>query len=116
MNPMLTISTEEIGSIGVRFDRWDGSRAQYAWRIEVDDQVYADTDLRMGDSPTLNYADALASLLTFLGAFAESVEYTMRTGIDGDNMGLFPPGLREWAYAVGSDQFAMLADDLSDNA
>lgn len=113
MNPTLTISAEEIGSIGVKFDRWDGSRAQYAWRIEVGDHAWAGTDLRMGDSSTLSCAEALASLLTFLSAFAESVAHTMRTGIDGDNLDLFPHGLRDWAYAVGSDEFAMMADDLT---
>lgn len=112
MNPTLTISADELGLVGVQFDRWDGSQPQYKWTVEIGGRVYSGTDLRMGSRTTLCAAEALATLLGFLAAFAESVDYTHRTGIEGDNLDLFPEELRDWAYEVGSDQFSMLADDL----
>lgn len=115
MNPMLTISDEEIGLIGVKFDRWDGERAQYTWTVEVGGRVYTGNDLRMGASDKLNCAKALTSLLGFLSAFAESIEYEHGTGIEGENIDLFPKDLREWAYGVGSDQFGLLASDLGED-
>jgi hypothetical protein len=111
-SPILTISTEEHGLIGVQFDRWDGPHAQYKWIVEVGGRVYEGSDLRMGASSMTNYAKALASLLGFLGAFAEAVSYSRSTDHISDNLDLFPGELQDWAYNVGSDQFSLLADDL----
>jgi len=69
MNPKLTISDEQIGSISVRFDRWDGDRPQYKWEIDALGQKFQGSDLRMGSKSTLNIAEALRALLDFLGAF-----------------------------------------------
>lgn len=116
MNPMLTISDEEIGLIGVKFDRWDGERAQYTWTVEVGGRVYTGNDLRMGASDKLSCVKALTSLLVFLSAFAEAVDYSHRIGeATAENLDLFPEDLREWAYGVGSDQFGLLASDLGED-
>lgn len=113
MNPTLTISDEQIGSISVQFDRWDGPHAQYKWEIVPAGRgPFKGSDLRMGASSTTTHAQALASLLGFLSAFSEAVGYSRRTDHISDNLDLFPDELQEWADAVGSDQFSLLADDL----
>ena len=113
MNPTLAISATEFGSISVTFDRWDGDRAQYTWRVEVLDQVYEGDDLRMGSGQMASCAEALHSLLDFLGAFAEAVRHSMGNyDYESENLDLFPEEMRDWAYGVGSDQFAILGDDL----
>ena len=50
----------------------------------------------------------LASLLSFLGAAAEAYGYTMRTGRESDNAGLFPAEIAEWAY-INADEISMAA-------
>lgn len=64
-------------------------------RMEPDDMVRA----------------AMGSLLSFLGAFAESVDFERRTGIEGECSDLFPAELREWAY-LNSDEIGLLSYDL----
>jgi hypothetical protein len=116
MNPMLTISDEEFGLIGVKFDRWDGSHACYKWTVEVGGRIYEDSDLRVGASDHLNDTKALVSLLGFLSAFAEAVEYDRRNDArESENGDLFPEELRDWAEQIGSDGFSMLADNLGDD-
>lgn len=54
---------------------------------------------------------AMGSLLSFLGAFAEAIEYEFRTGRPSENRDLFPRNLREWAY-LNSDEIGLLSYDL----
>jgi hypothetical protein len=41
----------------------------------------------------------MASLLGFMYACAESVDYTQRTGREGDNLDLFPESMHDWLSA-----------------
>jgi len=45
----------------------------------------------------------LETLLAFLGACGESVNYRDRTGRGGDNAELFPPAVAEWCAANESE-------------
>lgn len=56
---------------------------------------------------------ALESLLSFLGAAAESYDYPRRTGRPGDNGELFPPAVAEWAYQ-NSDEIGLLQCELEE--
>jgi len=105
----LTLHDDTIGSITVQFDRWDGPHAQYRWTIIPPGMpIYSGSELRMGASSQPNDGQALATLLSFLGAFAEAVDVTRRAGIESDNLDMFPEQLQEWAYQVGSDEFSVL--------
>lgn len=55
--------------------------------------------------------EAVATLLAFLGAWAESRAYTLSTGRESDNGDLFRPELGEWADA-NDDEFTMLRLEL----
>jgi len=84
--PILTITDSGI-AYSVWFDRYDGDRCQYGYRIfDSDDPtiVFAEgDDLRSGSGARINLPDMLATLLGFLGAFLESWP-------DGENAVLFP--------------------------
>ncbi len=116
MNPSLTLADPYFGSIGVKFDRWDGDRPQYEWTINTTGRVFTGTDLRLGSRASTNTNEALCALLGFLGAFAEAIAYSRRSDYgDSENLDLFPGELREWADAVGADEFAMMRDDLEED-
>lgn len=70
------------------------------------------TDLRSGCQGG-DVQEGFASLLSFLGAAAESYQYRQRTGRTGDNEDLFPPAVVEWA-AQYSDELSMLAVEIEE--
>jgi hypothetical protein len=60
--------------------------------------------------------DGFASMLAFLGACAESRAYAARQRkdpMDGENSGLFPANVGEWAESV-SDELAMLQIEIEE--
>lgn len=59
-----------------------------------------------------DHRDAVRTLLSFLTAFAEAVEYETRTGREAENSNLFPTFLKEWA-TQNSDELAMLEWELT---
>lgn len=97
----------------VRFDRWDGPRAQYVWTIEslTSPEITATgDDLRLGPfDRNCQDAEALATLLGFFGAYCDAVQYERRSGRESDNSDLFPETLRDLADVTDSDALAMLA-------
>ena len=70
-NPTLTLDVPD-GPITfrVRFDRWDGPKPQFWYRIESGKASHEATDLRLGASATPSLSEALRSLVEFFGAFA----------------------------------------------
>ena len=58
-----------------------------------------------------NAGEMLGTMLTFLGAFAEAVNYETRTGRETENSDLFPDGLKEWA-TLNSGEIDMVRYDL----
>lgn len=83
-----------------RFDYW----------IDFDGQEVFGSDLCSGVGGC-SLQSALASLLSFLGAFAESIGYETRTGRDSENSDMFPAILRDWAY-LHAEEFSILEDEI----
>ena len=84
-------------------------RVRYRWYVDLSDgREFTDDDLQSGCGGGSLQA-GLESLLSFLGAFAES----WRRGPGGDNGDLFPEGLHEWA-TQNSDEIGMLAIELEE--
>ena len=84
-------------------------RTRYRWFVDLSDgREFTDDDLQSGCGGGSLQA-GLESLLSFLGAFAES----WRRGPGGDNGDLFPEGLHEWA-TQNSDEIGMLAIELEE--
>lgn len=109
MNPTLTITEPSHAlTVSVTYDRTDAydGKHQFAYVIEADGVTVKGDDLRC---PRESLGEALASLLTFLGAYAEAVRYP-----DSDNRDLFPAELAPWAEAVDPDFLAILASDLEE--
>ena len=74
------------------------------------------TDLRSGCQGG-ELQEGFASLLSFLGACAESYGYAQRNGKtleDTENGDLFPPAVAEWAYQ-NSDEISMLQLEIEES-
>lgn len=107
----------------VRFETFTVSLDPSGWVIHVDfhgdaDDVESITDdtfrpglLRGTDEEMVRAA--MASVLSFIGAFAESHEYALRTGREGEHSDLFPARFAEWAMHE-SDEISMTAYDLEE--
>lgn len=101
-----TISIEDEGR---------GIDGRNTWRYYIDlptkgcfpNYTYENNDLRSGCQGG-SIQEGLESLLSFLGAFAESIGYKARYGHGGENADLFPSELAEWAVAH-SDEIGMYA-------
>lgn len=90
-------------------------RARYHWIIDLaDGRMFQGEDLQSGAcGGTLQ--EGFQSLLSFLGAFAESIAYTIRERRVGEHARLFPTGLAKWAVA-NSDEISSLAMELEERA
>jgi hypothetical protein len=90
----------------------DDSRTRYRWRIFSTDVEYTADDLQSGCGGD-DLTHGLCSLLSFLGACAESVQYGRRTGEPGENADLFPTEVAEIAYQY-SDEISMLQCEIEE--
>lgn len=99
-------------SIEIAGDTRDG-RTRYRYYIDSPDFEYTSDDLKSGCQGG-DLQEGLSSLLSFLGAAAESCAYRLRTGRTGENEDLFPANVVEWAHR-NSDELAMLACELEEN-
>ena len=103
-----------IGEAWVSIDYADreGSegRTRYQWQIVLEGHEYAGDDLQSGCGGG-GLREGLDSLLSFLGAFAESWRYA---GAEGENADLFPAELAEWAMQ-NSDEIGMAAMEVEEN-
>jgi len=94
-------------------DARDNARQGYQWHIDLaDGREFSGDDLASGCGGG-SLQSGFESLLSFLGAFAESVGYQTRTGHPGENADLFPAGLAEWA-TQNSDEFYLIATELEE--
>jgi hypothetical protein len=87
-------------------------RQQYLWYVDIDGQEFEGDDLASGVGGG-SLQEGLSSLFSFLSAFAESVDYSARTGRDSENADLFPAGLADWA-SENSDELSMLSIELEE--
>jgi len=93
----------------------DEDRQSYRWTIDLPDgSEHAGNDLSSGCGGG-GLQSGFASLLSFLGACAESVAYGRRAGHPGENADLFPPAVAEWADQ-NSDEIAMMACEVEETA
>lgn len=88
------------------------ARAEY-WIDLPDGTEHHGDDLQSGVGGG-NLREMLVSLLSFLGACGESVNYGQRTGRDGENANLFPPPVAQWADE-NSDELACVGCDIEEN-
>ena len=90
----LKIGTGTI-SIGYLEYNHEGRMTYDVW-IDLESREFHVTDLRSGVGGG-NLQKGMSSLLSFLGAAAESYRSTMR-GKESENSDLFDPLVNEWAY------------------
>ncbi len=84
-------------------------KAAYRWYIDLDGEEYSAADL-CGHEPL---QAMFGSLLCFLSACGEGVNYQERTGRDSENADLFPPSVAEWA-AANTDELDMLRCEIEE--
>lgn len=113
-NPVLTLELP-TGPIkfSVRFDRWDGAKPQFWYRVESDGNSFEGADLRLGASTDPSLAEGMRALVDFFAAYADGCEYEHRNpGSESENGSLFGPDLKDAAYAIGADTVSMLAREI----
>lgn len=90
------------------------NRTIYRYYIDLPNRKsYIDNDLKSGCGGG-SLHEGLSSLLSFLGACAESVAYQDRTGRASENANLFPDYIGQWA-AMNSDELSMLSCELDES-
>lgn len=92
----------------------DESRTRYTYTILIDGKEYTAEDLQSGNGRG-GLQSGMESLLSFLGAAAESYGYSSRTGRESDNADLFPAWVSEWAHA-NSDEISMMQCQIEETA
>jgi len=89
-------------------------RTRYQWYVDIADQEFTGDDLQSGCGGG-DLRSGLESVLSFLSACGESVNYASRTGRESENADLFPVALGEWC-AEHSDELSMLALEIEESA
>jgi len=100
-------------SIGWSDRAGDDSRSRYHYWIDTPDFEYNDDDLQSGRQGG-DLQEGMESLLSFLGACAESIDYQTRTEQETENTDLFPAHIGEWA-CENSDEISMLQCEIEEN-
>lgn len=113
MKTRLTLELpEEQASFSVWFDRYDSYNGKPGFNYEIrqnGELLAQGNDLRLGRATPARDVLALEALLTFFGAYAESLPYQ-----DSDNRDLFPASCAPLAQFLGSDYCSLLAQDLAE--
>lgn len=99
-------STIHVSYLGSTYE----GRQHYGWAIDDANGKHlgAGEDLKSGYGAPADYREAMSSLLSFLGAAAESLE-------EGENANLFPRAIVDWARQ-NNDEIVMMAFDLEESA
>lgn len=93
-------------TVTVHGHHYDGEgRMVFQYTIKGDGLDHSGLDLKSGVGVSMEDADGMESLLSFLTAAAESYRYAMTTGRDGENSDLFPSEVVEWAYQHADELF-----------
>jgi hypothetical protein len=93
----------QIGRAWVSIELITCTQARYFIDLPDGTEVVGD-DLSCRAGITLQ--GAFESLLSFLGAYAEAIDYGTRTGRASENKDLFPASLADWATG-NSDEIGM---------
>jgi hypothetical protein len=86
-------------------------RIRYHYYLDGPDWSHESDDLTSGVGGG-SLQEGLSSLLSFLGAFAEAIQYSTN-GRESENLDLFPEHVRDWASA-NSDEIGMLSCELEE--
>lgn len=102
-------------TISIDFAKRDGreGRTRYQWYIDTPDFEATGNDLQSGCQGG-SLQEGMASLLSFLSACGEALNYSDRTGHESDNADLFPRNVAEWAQSH-YEELSMLAIELEEN-
>ena len=88
-------------------------RAIGKYYIDIPAGEYTGSDLKSGVGGG-SLQSMFASLLSFLGAAAESYGFEMRTKMSGENTDLFPRPVVEWAHR-NSDEIGILEREIEES-
>lgn len=100
-------ATVTVRSIGNEYQPSDRAyRQRYAYVIAADGWEYVGDDIRSGCGADVDLKDAAQTLLSFLGACAESRQFGTE---QSENWGLFPDHVANWAVKE-SDEISLLAE------
>jgi hypothetical protein len=117
-------ATLESWDFSVAYAEYDHAQGRHAydWNVTLDGTVLAtsvvdwDSKLRAGCSGPYDQPESLArmlgSLFSFLGAWAEALEYSERTGTDSENGDLFGSGLYPMLDRFSSDDLSIMGSDI----
>ena len=101
-----------IGTAWVSIELLSRTQARYYIDLADGTEVIGD-DLSCRAGLTIQ--SAFESLLSFLGAYAEAIDYSTRTGRVSENSDLFPAALADWATGnsdeIGDAQFMLSEGD-----
>lgn len=89
------------------------NRQGYRYYIDLPRFSYEGEDIASGVGGG-SLQSGLKSLLSFLGAFAESIRYQEHIGTECESTTLFPPKLADWA-TQNSDEITMLGIELEES-
>jgi hypothetical protein len=104
--PAVRVSDATV-SIQPTDNRGRDGKPQWRWYVDLSDggEFSGDDLYGWGDAGGM-----LETLLAFMAACGESVNYHGRTGRDGENADLFPPELAEWC-GQNSDEISAAGFD-----
>lgn len=101
------------GAISLEYIGESSGRMTFRWYIDIPAGQFSAADLKSG-MQGCSTQEMFGTLLSFLGAAAESYAYGMRTGNPGENADLFPAPVVEWAYQH-SDEIGMVQSEIEDS-
>lgn len=101
-----------IGGAWISIELLSHTHARYFIDLPDDSEVTGDDlSCRAG----ISLQSAFSSLLSFLCAYAEAIDYTTRTKRESDNGDLFPASCADWATS-NVDELGMIQRELDESS
>tara|TARA_Y100000034_G_scaffold104599_1_gene131251 strand:- start:310 stop:705 length:396 start_codon:yes stop_codon:yes gene_type:complete len=91
----------------------DFGRTRYEYHIDGPDWDHTGDDLQSGCNGG-DLIGGLGSLLSFLGACGDALDYEECTGCDSENSDLFPKHVAEWC-SQNSDELSMASCEIQES-
>ncbi len=95
--------TVSVSHDGPERDALGGYRQRYTYTIAANGWEYVGNDIYSGVSASVDEPGMLGTLLSFMGACAESRQYRDRNGYGGDCSDLFPEHVGQWCVDYSDD-------------